>query len=254
MSTEAAVRVRPPSSPAPAGASAAASPSRWPRRARRSSAWPGTRRGWQKLREQLGDGFTPVAADAADPVVAGAPHRRLPARASWCLPPARPRCPGRCTSTPGRRSAATGRSTCSRCSTGPGRRCCARCAPGSAVIAMSSGAALRGSPLSGGYAGAKATDQVRQPPTPPTSPSGPGSASGSPRCSRSSPRPPAWARRAVAAYARRAGTDLDTFIREPRPGAHPGDRRQGDHRPDRRLRHTTRRSYLLTAAGLRPLD
>ena len=31
--------------------------------------------------------------------------------------------------------------------------------PGSAVISLSSGAALRGSPLSGGYAGAKATIQ-----------------------------------------------------------------------------------------------
>jgi NAD(P)-dependent dehydrogenase (short-subunit alcohol dehydrogenase family) len=39
--------------------------------------------------------------------------------------------------------------SCARCSTTPGRR--------SAVVVMSSGAAVAGSPLSGGYAGAKAT-------------------------------------------------------------------------------------------------
>ena len=39
----------------------------------------------------------------------------------------------------------------------PGGAAAAAADPGSVVIAVSSGAALRGSPLSGGYAGAKAT-------------------------------------------------------------------------------------------------
>jgi hypothetical protein len=55
--------------------------------------------------------------------------------------------------------------------------------PGSVVVAFSSGAALQGSPLSGGYAGAKATIRFVSAYAP-RSPSGPGSASGLPRCCR----------------------------------------------------------------------
>jgi hypothetical protein len=62
---------------------------------------------------------------------------------------------GRSTGKPGRPSAATGKSTYNTCSTGRARRCCFPWS--SVVIAFSSGAAVNGSPLSGGYAGAKAT-------------------------------------------------------------------------------------------------
>ena len=44
-------------------------------------------------------------------------------------------------------------------STGSARRCCRPLRPGGRVIVVSSGAALHGSPLSGGYAGAKATER-----------------------------------------------------------------------------------------------
>src|SRR5205814_4152856 len=76
--------------------------------------------------------------------------------ACWCSTPAPPRCRGRSSTTRGRRSAATGMSMSSTCSTGCARRCWAPLEPGSTVVTLSSGAALRGSPLSGGYAGAKA--------------------------------------------------------------------------------------------------
>ena len=45
--------------------------SRPPGPGRTSSASPGTAPRWRRCEGRLGDGFTPVAADAADPVVAG---------------------------------------------------------------------------------------------------------------------------------------------------------------------------------------
>ena len=124
-------------------------------------------------------------------------------------------------------------------------------APGSAVIVISSGAAINGSPLSGGYAGAKATvkfitgyaaleseraglgiDFVSVLPslTPSTD----------------------LGAKAVAAYAERQGVDLDTFIQSLQPALTAeqvgksvleiatGERR--DHR-----------AYTLSSAGLSPL-
>src|SRR5262249_6048505 len=64
---------------------------------------------------------------------------------------------GRFTATPGRPSAAIGRWTSSTRSHWTREALPAPLEPGSTVIAVSSGAALRGSPISGGYAGAKAT-------------------------------------------------------------------------------------------------
>jgi NAD(P)-dependent dehydrogenase (short-subunit alcohol dehydrogenase family) len=125
-------------------------------------------------------------------------------------------------------------------------------APGSTVIVVSSGAAINGSPLSGGYAGAKATvrfitgyaaieseraglgiDFVSVLPmlTPATE----------------------LGAKAVAAYAERQGLDVDTFVQSLRPALTPeqvgksvldiaiGERR--DHR-----------AYTLNAAGLSPLE
>jgi NAD(P)-dependent dehydrogenase (short-subunit alcohol dehydrogenase family) len=110
----------------------------------------------EEVRAQLGDRFTPVAADAADPVVAGqlidAYHPRVLVLAAGVAPLSRP----------------LHRHTWETFSSNWHmdvrqvfhwtREALLRpLESGSVVIAFSSGAALRGSPLSGGYAGAKAT-------------------------------------------------------------------------------------------------
>jgi NAD(P)-dependent dehydrogenase (short-subunit alcohol dehydrogenase family) len=108
-----------------------------------------------ELRAQL-DRFTPVAADAADPVVAGrltdAYHPRVLVLAAGAAPLSRPL------------HEHTWETFSSNWHTDVRqvfhwtREALLRpLQPGSVVIAFSSGAALRGSPLSGGYAGAKAT-------------------------------------------------------------------------------------------------
>jgi NADP-dependent 3-hydroxy acid dehydrogenase YdfG len=110
----------------------------------------------EELHAQLGDGFTPVAADAADPVVAGelidAYHPRVLVLAAGVAPLPRPL------------HQHTWETFSSNWHTDVrqvfhwSREALLRpLDEGSVVIAFSSGAALRGSPLSGGYAGAKAT-------------------------------------------------------------------------------------------------
>jgi NAD(P)-dependent dehydrogenase (short-subunit alcohol dehydrogenase family) len=109
-----------------------------------------------EVREQLGAAFTPVAADAADPVVADqlidGYHPRTLVLNAGASPLSRP----------------VHRHTWQTFSRNWDvdvqhafhwtRKALLRpLEPGSTVIAVSSGAALRGSPLSGGYAGAKAT-------------------------------------------------------------------------------------------------
>jgi NAD(P)-dependent dehydrogenase (short-subunit alcohol dehydrogenase family) len=124
-------------------------------------------------------------------------------------------------------------------------------APGSTVIAISSGAAINGSPLSGGYAGAKATVRLI-------------AAYGAAESQRAelgidfvSVLPgltPATqlGQKAVAAYAARQGIDVDTFIQSQPPALTPdqvgksvleiatGARREAG-------------AYTLTSAGLSPL-
>jgi len=109
-----------------------------------------------EVREQLGGAFTPVAADAADPVVAGQLIDRYRPRAlvlnAGASPLSRP----------------IHRHTWQTFSRNwevdvqhafhwTREALLAPLEPGSTVIAVSSGAALRGSPISGGYSGAKAT-------------------------------------------------------------------------------------------------
>jgi NAD(P)-dependent dehydrogenase (short-subunit alcohol dehydrogenase family) len=124
--------------------------------------------------------------------------------------------------------------------------------PGSTVIALSSGAAVAGSPLSGGYAGAKATirfitsyaagESERAgldirfisllPRLTPTTELGSG---------------------AVAAYARREGLDIDDYMARLGPGVAPEDVGKAtvevvtsfDYSPG---------AYLLTPAGLNALE
>jgi NAD(P)-dependent dehydrogenase (short-subunit alcohol dehydrogenase family) len=124
-------------------------------------------------------------------------------------------------------------------------------APGSTVISMSSGAALFGSPLSGGYAGAKAAIRFIS-----------GYAAEESERERLGIRfvsvlpklTPATdlGAAAMAAYARRAGVDVDVFAEQLGPAIEPeavGDQIAGlassnDGGPG---------AYLLTADGLSPL-
>ena len=102
--------------------------------------------------------------------------------------------------------------------------------PGSTVVTMSSGAAVAGSPLSGGYAGAKAAIRFI------TS----YAADESERAGlgirfisllpRLTPATDLGAT-AVAAYARRDSVDVDEYLAAPRPRPQPRGRRQGDRRP-----------------------
>jgi len=124
--------------------------------------------------------------------------------------------------------------------------------PGSTVIALSSGAAVAGSPLSGGYAGAKATIRFITgyaaaeaeraglgirfisllPRLTPTTELGSG---------------------AVAAYAHREGLDIDDYVARLGPGVTPQDvgkatldvASSSDYAPG---------AYLLTPGGLTPLE
>jgi NAD(P)-dependent dehydrogenase (short-subunit alcohol dehydrogenase family) len=124
-------------------------------------------------------------------------------------------------------------------------------APGSTVIAISSGAAINGSPLSGGYAGAKATVRLV-------------AAYAAIESERAglgidfvSVLPGLTAatelgQKAVAAYAARQGVDVDTFVQSQPPALTPeqvgksvveiatGERREAG-------------AYMLTSAGLSPL-
>jgi NAD(P)-dependent dehydrogenase (short-subunit alcohol dehydrogenase family) len=109
-----------------------------------------------QLRAELGDGFTPVAADAADPVVAGqlidAYRPRTLVLAAGASPLARP-LPRHTWETFSRNWEVDVRQVFHWAR----EALLAPLEPGSVVIAFSSGAAVKGSPLSGGYAGAKAT-------------------------------------------------------------------------------------------------
>lgn len=109
-----------------------------------------------ELRTQLGDTFTPVVADAADPVVAGqlidAYRPRILVLNAGATSLTRPI--HRHTWQSFTRNWEVDVQQVFHWT----REALLRpLDPGSVVIALSSGAALRGSPLSGGYAGAKAT-------------------------------------------------------------------------------------------------
>jgi NAD(P)-dependent dehydrogenase (short-subunit alcohol dehydrogenase family) len=205
----------------------------------------------EELSAELGDAFTPVAADAADPVVAGhlidTYQPRVLVLNAGVSPLSRPlhehtwETFSRPWDVDVRHAFHWTREALLR-----------PLPPGSAVVALSSGAALQGSPLSGGYAGAKATIRfltayaadeseraglgirftaVLPQLTPAT---GLGAA-------------------AVAAYAARAGMDVEAFLKDRGPALTPEQAGAaitaliGDPGHDQR-------AYLLTAAGLRPLS
>ncbi len=203
------------------------------------------------VRDDLGDSFTAVAADAADP-----------ATASRLLDEHRPRTLVLCAGAAPRMSPLqeqTWESFSLNWNVDVAQafhwtRQALRqpLAPGSTVIAISSGAAVKGSPLSGGYAGAKATvrfitsyaagESQR-------SGLGIGFVSVLPQLTPATD----LGAKAVAAYAALQGVDVDTFVRSTGPalsaeqvGKSVLEIAGGHSRvPD---------AYLLTSAGLSPLS
>lgn len=110
----------------------------------------------EEVRRELGDAFTPIAADAADPVVAGQLLDRYhPATVvlnAGAGPLSRP-----LHHHTWQTFSRNWEVDVQQVFNWTREALLLPLAPGSTVIALSSGAALGGSPLSGGYAGAKAT-------------------------------------------------------------------------------------------------
>ncbi len=174
-----------------------------------------TRSQLDDLRDELGAGFTPVVADAADPATAG----RL-------IDEYRPRTLVLCAGAAPRMSPLQDQTweTFSQnwnvdvAQAFHWTRHALRhpLAPGSSVIVMSSGAAVNGSPLSGGYAGAKAAVRfIASYAAIESDRAGLGITFVS-VLPRLTPATDLGAK-AAAAYAERQGVDLDTFVRSSGP-------------------------------------
>jgi NAD(P)-dependent dehydrogenase (short-subunit alcohol dehydrogenase family) len=201
------------------------------------------------VRDQLGDAFTPVVADAADP-----------ATASRLLDEFRPRtlvlCAG---AAPQMRplQEQTWESFSRNWNVDVAQafhwtqQALRRpLTPGTAVIALSSGAAVNGSPLSGGYAGAKATVRFITSYAAIESQRaglGIGFVSVLPRLTPATD----LGADAVAAYAARQGVDVDTFVRSSGPALSPDH--VGKAVLDLACDPRSHDAYLLTSAGLSPL-
>jgi NAD(P)-dependent dehydrogenase (short-subunit alcohol dehydrogenase family) len=203
-----------------------------------------------ELRAQLGDSFTPVVADVADPVVAGRlidtyQPRTLVLNAG-ASPLSRP-LHHHTWQTFSRNWEVDVQHVFNWT-----REALLRpLDPGSVVIALSSGAALRGSPLSGGYAGAKATIRFL---TSYAAAESEREALGitftavlpqlTPATDLGAP--------AVAAYAARAGMDLAAYLADLGPVLTP--EQVGKEIADLATGSGYHEgAYLLTAAGLRPV-
>jgi NAD(P)-dependent dehydrogenase (short-subunit alcohol dehydrogenase family) len=205
----------------------------------------------EELSAQLGESFTAVAADAADPIVAGQlidAYRPtvlvLNAGATPLLRPVQHHT--------WQTFSRNWEVDVQHAFHWTREALLAPLAPGSTVITLSSGAALRGSPLSGGYAGAKAAirfltayaaeESARQ-------------ALGIRFVSVLPQLTPATAlgAPAVAGYAARQGVDLDTYIKGLGPALTP--ERVGEAITGLVTdAGSGQDAYLLTAAGLRPLS
>lgn len=203
----------------------------------------------EDLREQLGSSFTAVAADAADPVVAGQLidkyHPRTLVLNAGASPLSRP----------------IHRHTWQTFSRNWDvdvqqvfnwtREALLRpLAPGSVVVAFSSGAAINGSPLSGGYAGAKATIRFIAAYAAAESEReslGIRFTSVLPQLTPATDLGVA----AVAAYAARAGADVETFLKERGPALTP--EQVGKAITELAAGTGSEGAYLLTAGGLIPV-
>jgi NAD(P)-dependent dehydrogenase (short-subunit alcohol dehydrogenase family) len=201
------------------------------------------------VRAELGSGFTPVPADAADPVVAGQLIDRF---------------------QPGVLVLAAGVAPLSRPLPEQSWQSFSRVwdvdvqqvfhwtreallkplAPGSTVIAFSSGAALFGSPLSGGYAGAKATIRFITQYAAEESDRGELGIRFVSVLPQLTPETDLGAA-AVAAYAARAGLDVPGFLATRGPSLTPG---QAATAVLELIAGPGHGAYLLAAAGLKELQ
>jgi NAD(P)-dependent dehydrogenase (short-subunit alcohol dehydrogenase family) len=201
------------------------------------------------VRDQLGDAFTPVVADAADPDTA-----------SRLLDEYRPRtlvlCAGAAPQMrPLQEQTWESFSRNWNVDVAQAFHWCRQAlrrplAPGTAVIALSSGAAVNGSPLSGGYAGAKATVRFITSYAAIESQRaglGIGFVSVLPRLTPATD----LGADAVAAYAARQGVDVDAFLRSSGPALSPDH--VGKAVLDLTCDPRVHDAYLLTSAGLSPL-
>ena len=203
-----------------------------------------------ELHDELGDTFSPVTADAADPDVAGRlidehrPHTLvLCAGASPTMSPLHEQ-----TWESFSQTWDVDVAQAFHWSRHALRR---PLAPGSSVIAMSSGAAVNGSPLSGGYAGAKAAVKFIADYAAIESGRaglGIGFVSVLPRLTPATD----LGAKAVAAYAERQGVDAETFVKAGGPALTAAQVGQSVLELAAG-RHRDHGSYLLTAAGLSAL-
>jgi len=203
-----------------------------------------------RLRDELGDTFTPIAADAADPAAANRiidqhpPHTLvLCAGASPTMSPLHEQTWETFSETWHMDVAQVFHWT---------RYALRRpLDPGSSVIVMSSGAAVNGSPLSGGYAGAKAAIKfIADYAAIESKRAGLGISFVS-VLPRLTPATELGAK-AVAAYADRQGIDVDTFVRAGGP-ALTAEEVGRSVLGIAAGRHQDHDAYLLTAAGLSAL-
>jgi NAD(P)-dependent dehydrogenase (short-subunit alcohol dehydrogenase family) len=204
-----------------------------------------------EVRRELGDAFTPVVADAADPATAS----RLIAEytpqmvvlAAGVAPPMRP-LPDQTWES----FSANWNVDVAQAFHWTRQALRQPLAPGSTVIAVSSGAALAGSPLSGGYAGAKATVKFITSYAAEESDRaglGIGFVSVLPRLTPVTE----LGAQAVAAYAERQGVDVDTFTQAAGPAltAEQVGKSILEIAGDGPGRHG---AYLLTASGASALN
>lgn len=202
------------------------------------------------VREELGDKFEALAADAADPAVAGRAIAKYRPRTIVLAAGLAPRMAALADQT---WDTFTENWNVDVAQAFHWVQAALRLplAPGSTVIAMSSGAAVNGSPLSGGYAGAKATVRfIASYAAQESARAGLGIEFVS-LLPRLTPATDLGAK-AVAAYAERQGIDIDAYLEAFGPILTPEQvgRSVRDIASNRAEHHD---AYLLTAAGSAPL-
>jgi NAD(P)-dependent dehydrogenase (short-subunit alcohol dehydrogenase family) len=203
-----------------------------------------------RLRGELGDSFTPVTADAADPVTAGqlidAYRPGILVLNAGASPLARP-----IQYQSWQSFSRNWEIDVQHVFHLAREALLAPLAPGSVVVTVSSAAALRGSPLSGGYAGAKATIRFITAYAAAESERGRLGIRFASVLPQLTPATTLGAA-AVAAYAAREGTDVATFLRNAGPALTPEE--AGDAITGLITNHADGQdAYLLTAAGLSPV-